>query len=213
MNVDRKSMLLYAITDRTWLGTHSLKEQVEQTIQAGATFVQLREKNISNEEFVKLAKEIKEVTDVYKIPFVINDNIRVAQIVDADGVHIGQEDMNVKEVRKILGEDKIIGVSAQTVEQAIQAQQEGADYIGTGAVFPTSTKKDADIISLDILKKICQRVSIPVVAIGGINESNVMKLKDIGISGISVISAIFSKPDIYSATKNLRMLSEQIVEE
>ncbi len=206
-------MLLYAITDRTWLGTHSLKEQVEQTIQAGATFVQLREKNISNEEFVKLAKEIKEVTDVYKIPFVINDNIRVAQIVDADGVHIGQEDMNVKEVRKILGEDKIIGVSAQTVEQAIQAQQEGADYIGTGAVFPTSTKKDADIISLDILKKICQRVSIPVVAIGGINESNVMKLKDIGISGISVISAIFSKPDIYSATKNLRMLSEQIVEE
>lgn len=204
-------MLLYVITDRTWLGNHSLKNQVEQTIKAGATFVQLREKNISYEEFVQLAREIKEVTDSYKIPFVINDNIEVAQVVDAGGVHIGQGDMDARKVRKILGEDKIMGVSAQTVSQAIKAQQAGADYIGVGAVFSTSTKKDAENISFESLKKICQSVSIPVVAIGGINETNVMKLKGSGASGISVISAIFSKPDIYMATKNLRILSEQMV--
>lgn len=212
MKIDKESMLLYVITDRTWLGNHSLKDQVEQIIKAGATFVQLREKDISYKEFVQLAREIKEVTDLYKIPFVINDNIEVAQAVDADGVHIGQGDMNARKARKILGEDKMIGVSAQSASQAIEAQQAGADYIGAGAIFSTSTKKDAENISLETLKKICQSVSIPVVAIGGINETNVMKLKGSGVSGISVISAIFSKPDISTATKNLRTLSEQMVD-
>lgn len=212
MKVDRKSMLLYVVTDRTWLGNHSLAVQVEETIKGGASFVQLREKNISHSEFIKLATSVKEVTDQYKIPFVINDNIEVAKAVNADGVHIGQDDIDAKTARKLLGQEKIIGVSAKTVEEALRAQRDGADYIGSGAIFTTSTKKDANVISIDTLEKICQAVSIPVVAIGGIQESNVLKLKGTGISGISVISAIFSKADIFIATKKLRALSEEIVD-
>lgn len=212
MKVDRKSMLLYVVTDRTWLGNHSLAVQVEEAIKGGASFVQLREKNISHGEFVKLATSVKKVTDQHKIPFVINDNIEVAKAVNADGVHIGQDDIDAKTARKLLGQKKIIGVSAKTVEEALRAQRDGADYIGSGAIFTTSTKKDANVISIDTLKEICQAVSIPVVAIGGIQESNVLKLKGTGISGISVISAIFSKPDIFIATKKLRVLSGEIVD-
>lgn len=212
LKLDRKSMLLYAITDRTWLKGETLSNQVEDAIKGGATFIQLREKNLSFNDFVKQAEEIKIVTDKYNIPFVINDNIKVALAVDSDGVHVGQEDISVKEARKLIGEDKIIGVSAQTVEQAVLAEQEGADYLGVGAVFPTSTKSDANCISLKQLKEISMAVSIPIVAIGGINEENVEELKGTNIDGICVISAIFSKANIFEATKKLRKLSEGIVD-
>jgi thiamine-phosphate pyrophosphorylase len=212
LKLDRKSMLLYAITDRAWVEGDTLEAQVEETIKGGATFIQLREKELSFDKFAEEAREIKKITDKYDIPFVINDNIEVALAVDADGVHVGQGDMNAKDVRKLIGEDKIIGVSAQTVEQAVLAEQNGADYLGVGAMFPTSTKADADCISIEQLKKICDAVYIPVVAIGGINEDNVGDLKGSGADGISVISAIFSKPDIFKATKNLRKLAEGMVD-
>lgn len=201
-------MLLYAVTDRTWLGTTSLFEQVEASIKAGVTFVQLREKELSFEEFTAEAVKMKAITDKYNIPFVINDNIQVALACGADGIHVGQSDMQANDVRAIIGNDKILGVSVQTVEQAVLAEKNGADYLGVGAVFSTSTKLDADSVSFDTLKKICSSVSIPVVAIGGINRENVLKLKGSGVDGIAVISAIFAQPDIYSATKELYKLSK-----
>jgi len=204
-------MLLYVVTDRTWLADNSLIDQVEQTLKAGATFIQLREKEMSFEEFCYEAKKIKAITDAYKIPFVINDNIEVALAVNADGVHVGQSDMNAKDVRKLIGPDKILGVSAQTLSQALAAEKSGADYIGVGAVFSTSTKPDADSVSYETLSSICGSLSIPVVAIGGISESNILKLKGSGIDGVAVISAIFAKPDIYKATSALRSLCEELV--
>ena len=145
------------------------------------------------------------------VPFIINDDINVALEIDADGVHVGQSDMNAKDVRKLIGSDKILGVSAQTVEQAIKAEQSGADYIGVGAVFTTSTKENADSVSFETLKEICSSISIPVVAIGGINGRNIMQLKGTGIDGVAVISAIFAKPDIYKATEHLLTLSKEMV--
>jgi len=163
------------------------------------------------DEFVKEAKEVKVLTDKYKIPFVINDNIEVALACGADGVHVGQSDMAVKDVRSQIGKDKILGVSAQTVEQAILAEKNGADYLGVGAVFSTSTKPDADAVTFETLKTICESVSIPVVAIGGISEKNILELKGTGISGVAVISAIFSKPDIVKATRRMHELSGKTV--
>ncbi|MGO1819987.1 MAG: thiamine phosphate synthase [Senegalia sp. (in: firmicutes)] len=211
MKIDKKSMLLYVVTDRTWLGENSLVDQVEDTLKAGATFIQLREKDLPFEDFLKEAKEIKVITDRYKLPFVINDNVEVAIKCNADGVHVGQEDMNARNVRNLIGEDKILGVSASTVKEAKAAQENGADYIGVGAIVSTSTKEEAKVVSMDTLKDICHAVSIPVVAIGGINEENVLKLKGSGVDGICVISAIFSKENIYDATKNLYNLASQMV--
>lgn len=211
MNVSKESMLLYVVTDRTWLENHSLTEQVEDTIKAGATFVQLREKDLDFDQFVTEAKKIKAITDQYHVPFVINDNIQVALAVNADGVHVGQSDMAAYDVRALLGEDKILGVSAQTVEQAVSAEKNGADYLGVGAVFSTSTKLDAQDVSFQTLQEICTAVSIPVVAIGGISEQNILKLKGSGADGVAVISAIFAKPDIYGATKALCDLSKKMV--
>lgn len=212
MKVDKKSMLLYAVTDRTWLGGHSLKEQVEDVIKAGATFLQLREKDMPYDEYLWEAKEIKQIADRYHIPFVIDDSIEIALACDADGVHVGQSDRSAAEVRALIGKDKILGVSAQTVEQAIQAEKDGADYLGVGAVFSTSTKLDADSVSFETLKAICSSVSIPVVAIGGISKQNIMQLKGSGVDGVAVISAIFAKPDVYAAAKNLCELSKQMVQ-
>lgn len=211
MKLNKEDMLLYIITDRTWLGNNSLASQVEQSIKAGATFVQIREKNITFDEYVKIAKEIKNITDKYKVPFVINDDVDVAIAVDADGVHIGQSDENLISARKKLGDDKIIGVSAQNVEQAVLAQKNGADYLGVGAVFTTSTKLDASAVSYETLKSICNSVDIPVVAIGGISDKNILELKGSGIDGVSVISAVFAKPDIAKATSELCKLSEEMV--
>lgn len=206
MKFDRKSLLLYAITDRTWLGDKKLKDEVEKVLQAGATFLQLREKHLDKEQFLQEAKEIKKLTDQYQVPFVINDHVEVAIECKADGVHVGQSDMQARDIRRMLGPDKIIGVSARNVEQARKAKESGADYIGVGAVFGTATKKDADYVSLEELKNICASVDIPVVAIGGIHENNLMQLKGSGIDGISVISAIFAKPDVAEATRNLLTL-------
>ncbi|MEG0371358.1 MAG: thiamine phosphate synthase, partial [Clostridium sp.] len=208
MKLDKKSMLLYIVTNRSWLGNNNLSDQVKEIIESGGTFIQLREKDLPFNKFVALGKQIKEITDKYSVPFVINDNIEVAIQVDADGVHVGQSDMNVEDVRHLIGPNKILGVSAQTVNQAISAEKQGADYIGVGAVFTTSTKKDADTVTLETLKEICNNVSIPVIAIGGINENNILELRETGISGVAVISAIFAKPSISLATKELLELSK-----
>lgn len=211
MKLDKGTMLLYVVTDRTWIGDNSLINQIEDIINAGATFVQLREKDMPFDEFVAEAKQIKKICEKYKVPFVINDNVEVAIAVDADGVHVGQSDMDALKLRKLLGESKIIGVSASTVEDAIIAQKSGANYIGVGAVFSTSTKLDANNVSHDTLKKICESVTVPVVAIGGINEDNIMNLSGTGVDGVAVISAIFAKEDVSSATKQLLNLSKSMV--
>ena len=211
-NCDKKDLLLYAVTDRTWLGDETLYQQVEKTLKGGATFIQLREKHLDDAAFLKEAVELKELCHRYHVPFVINDNVEIALKMDADGVHVGQSDMEAGNVREKLGPDKIIGVSAQTVEQAVLAEQRGADYLGVGAVFPTGSKDDADDVSHETLKAICEAVSIPVIAIGGISRNNVMELAGSGICGIAVISAIFAQPDIEAATKELRTLTEEMVE-
>ncbi|MBZ2174276.1 thiamine phosphate synthase [Schnuerera sp. xch1] len=212
MKLDKHSMLLYAITDRRWLRQHNLSYEVEEALKGGTTFVQLREKNITFDEFVKLAKDIKAVTDKYKVPFVINDNVDIASIIDADGVHIGQDDEGIKTARERLGINKIIGVSASTVKEAIEAEKNGADYIGVGSIFNTTSKLDADNVSLSTLKEICKSVNIPVVAIGGISNNNILELSGSGIDGVAVISAIFAQVDIKEATRELLKLSKQVVD-
>lgn len=196
----KKDLLLYAVTDRSWLGEETLYEQVEKALKGGATFVQLREKELDEEHFLEEAIALKELCHKYHVPFVINDNVKIAKEMDADGVHVGQSDMEADDVRKILGEDKILGVSAQTVEQAVLAEKMGADYLGVGAVFSTSTKKDASAISKERVKAICEAVHIPVIAIGGITADNILTLKGSGICGIAVVSAIFAAKDIEDAT-------------
>lgn len=204
-------MLLYAVTDRTWLGGRALEEDVEKAIKGGATFVQIREKELDKDAFLAEAKKLKAVTDRYGIPFVINDDVEIALAVDADGVHVGQSDMEAGDVREKLGPEKIIGVSVRTVEQALLAQQRGADYLGVGAVFPTSTKPDAAEVSFDILQAICEAVDIPVVAIGGIQQENVMELKGSGIDGVAVVSAIFAAEDIETAARRLHSIMEELI--
>lgn len=209
MKLDKQAMLLYAVTDRTWLGGETLIEQVEETLKGGATFIQLREKDLAFEDFVKEAKAIKKLTDAYQVPFVINDNVEVALAVDADGVHVGQDDMDAGELRKRIGK-KIIGVSADTVELALKAEADGADYIGVGAVYSTATKTDADVVDFETIAEICQSVAIPVVAIGGLNETNILALKGTGVDGVALVSAIFAKEDIVKATRELKQLSEEM---
>ena len=199
----KEDLTLYAITDRYWLNGNKLTDVVEDVLKNGATFLQLREKEFSHEEMVQEAKEIKEIASRYHVPFVINDDIYAAKEIDADGVHIGQSDMEYQKAREILGPDKIIGVSAGNLEQAVAAEKAGADYIGVGAVFTTSTKLDHTRITFETLKEITSTVSIPVVAIGGISADNLTQLKGTGIDGISVISAIFGQPDPGAATKDL----------
>ena len=210
LRVNADAMTLYAVTDRTWVKDTTLMDQVKEALEGGITFLQLREKHLSKEEFIKEAREMKELSKEYKVPFVINDNIEVALAVDADGVHIGQDDMSVEEARKLLGEDKIIGVSAHNVEEAIKAQKGGADYLGVGAVCATSTKKDANVVSKEEIKKICHTVEIPVVAIGGIKKENIKTLEGKDVDGVAVVSAIFAAKDIKKDTKQLRSLVEEM---
>ena len=211
MNCDKKDLLLYAVTDRSWLNGRTLYEQVEEALKGGVTFVQLREKNLDDTAFLQEAKEIKELCARFHVPFVINDNVDIAAEIDADGVHVGQSDMEAGDVRKKLGPDKIIGVSAQTVEQALRAQAHGADYLGVGAVFPTGSKADAVEVSHDTVREICRAVDIPVIAIGGITRENVIELKGTGICGIAVISAIFGQQDIEEAARKLKSRTEEAV--
>ena len=209
MNCTKEDLLLYAVTDRTWLNGRTLYEQVEEALQGGATFIQLREKNLDQEHFMEEAVELKKLCKQYHVPFVINDDVEIAARIDSDGVHVGQSDMEAGDVRAKLGPDKILGVSAQTVEQAILAEKRGADYLGVGAVFSTGSKADADDVSHETLKAICEAVSIPVIAIGGISVNNISQLKETGICGIAVISAIFAQKDITAATKELKQLTAE----
>lgn len=211
MNCKKEDMRLYAVTDRSWLGDKKLADQVKECLEGGVTFLQLREKNLDEEAFCEEALEIKKLCKEYSVPFIINDNVDVALRCDADGVHVGQSDMEAQDVRAKLGSDKIIGVSARTVEQAVKAEKMGADYLGVGAVFSTSTKLDAREVSWDTLKEICETVSIPVVAIGGITADNLSQLAGTGVDGVAVVSAIFAQKDIREAAQQLRKLSEDMV--
>lgn len=211
MKLDKKDLLLYAVTDRSWLDGRTLYEQVQQALQGGVTMLQLREKNRSGQELFHEAMQIKNLCARYEVPFIINDNVFLAQETDADGVHLGQNDMDAGSARARLGPDKIIGVTARTVQQALAAQAQGADYIGTGAVFATATKQDAQVIGPKQLKGICNAVTIPAVAIGGITGENMAELSGSGICGIAVVSALFARPDIRLAAEQLRKKAEGMI--
>lgn len=211
MKLKRSDCLLYAITMPNSPGMRPLNDQVLEALDAGITMLQLREKHMSDDEFLKEALSLRKLTDRYHVPLIINDNLRVALESGADGIHIGQSDLPVREVRLKIGSDKILGVTAKTVAQAIDAQKNGADYLGSGAVFPSNTKKEALPMSIEMLSNICKSVSIPVVAIGGINISNVSMLKGTEIAGAAVISGIFSEPDIGIAVRRLRAELKNII--
>lgn len=212
-NALRNALLLYAVTDRRWLGGRALEDDVEAAIAGGATMVQLREKSMDDDAFFAEAIKIQRVCRKYSVPFIVNDNVSVAERLNeagcgACGVHIGQSDMGIDDARRALGGEAIIGVSAQTVEEALYAESHGADYLGVGAVFPTGSKADAVEVPLEVLKSICTAVSIPVVAIGGITRDNVKSLRGSGICGVAVISALFAQSDIRQAASGLRAAVE-----
>lgn len=204
---------VYAVTDRTWTGEKTLVCQLEEALQAGVTLVQLREKEMDDKAFLEEARQIKALTDSYGVPLIINDNVKVALDCDAAGVHIGQYDMDAADVRRLLGPEKILGVTAKTVEQARRAEKAGADYLGSGAVFGSSTKREALPMTMERLKEITASVSIPVVAIGGIHRGNIRQLKGTGIAGAAVVSGIFGAEDIKKATAELRIAVEEILAE
>ena len=204
-------MLLYAVTDRAWVGKQTLYEQVEAALKGGVTCVQLREKELDEAAFLQEAKDICTLCRRYNVPFIINDNVEIAIACGADGIHVGQEDMAAGKVRRRVGDGMILGVSVHTVEEARQAVQDGADYLGLGAVFPTSTKMDVEQMSSETLQTICNAVDVPIVAIGGINRDNLLKLAGNGVDGVALVSAIFSAEDIEGACRELRALSERMV--
>ncbi len=211
MKCSKETMLLYAVTDRSWVGKQTLYEQVESALKGGATCVQLREKELDEAAFLEEAVEMKKLCSKYGVPFIINDNVQIALKCGADGVHVGQSDMAAGNVRKAVGDKMIVGVSAQTVEQALAAQAAGADYLGVGAVFPTSTKSDAREVSRQTLKDICAAVDIPVTAIGGIHKGNMAELSGTGVDGVALVSAIFAAEDIEEECKILKKLSGKMV--
>ena len=212
MNFTKKSLRLYAVTDRSGLHGETLYEQVEKALKGGVTLVQLREKELSEADFEQEAKELLELCHKYNVNLIINDNVALAAKVGADGVHIGQSDMGVEKARAILGKEKIIGVTAKTVEQAKAAEAAGADYLGSGAVFGTSTKKDAKPMDHALLQEICESVKIPVVAIGGIDGGNILLLKDRKMAGVAVVSGLFACEDIKKAAEDLREKADRICE-
>ncbi|MGN0335570.1 MAG: thiamine phosphate synthase [Lachnospiraceae bacterium] len=212
MKCDAKNMLLYAVTDRAWTGKQTLMEQVEDALKGGATCIQLREKKLDEESFLKEALEMKSLCARYGVPFIVNDNVEIAMKCKADGIHVGQKDMEAGNVRALVGDRMIIGVSAQSVELAKAAEKAGADYLGVGAMFGTTTKPDARPLSKEVLKEICESVSIPVVAIGGINKNNIQELSGTGADGVALVSAIFAADDIESECRTLRALSEKMVQ-
>ena len=206
MNCTAEMLRLYAVTDRAWVGRQTLPQQVEAALKGGATCVQLREKHLDDADMLAEAKTISALCRAYHVPFILNDNVPLAKLCGADGVHVGQKDMEAGNVRELIGKDKILGVSAQTVEQALAAERSGADYLGVGAVFSTATKQDAQNVGISVLKEICRAVSIPVVAIGGITAYNIKELKGSGIAGAAVVSALFAQNDIKAAAENLSFL-------
>lgn len=210
MKLKRESLCLYAVTDRSWLNGESLCSQVEKAIIGGVSMVQLREKDLPFEKFLEEAYKIRELCKQYGIPLIINDSVEIAVRVNADGVHIGQDDMDLTLARELLGEDKLIGVSVHNLQQALFAQKLGANYLGVGAAFPTSSKDNAGVIGVQAIREICSKVDIPVVAIGGINENNIELLSKSGIDGVAVISVLFARSDIISSARNMRSLSEKV---
>lgn len=210
----RNAMLLYAVTDQSWLKENeTLLDVVKEVLKNGATFLQIREKDLAEGDFEEEAKKLKDICREYQVPYVVNDNVDIAMHIDADGVHVGQSDIKGRDIRSMIGSDKILGISAGTVEEAIAAEKAGADYIGVGAVFVTSTKKNARNMSIDCLKEIVDSVNIPVVAIGGINANNMMELAGSKIDGIAVVSAIFAAENPGDATKNLLIKAKELVNE
>ena len=212
MNCDKKDLLLYAVTDRAWLNGETLCSQVEKAIKGGATFIQLREKNLDQKHFLEEALEIQKLCKKYNVPFVINDNVEIAKEIDADGVHVGQDDMEAGDVRALLGEDKIIGVSAHNVEEALLAQKRGADYLGVGAVHATGTKSEAKPLTWQDIKDICDSVAIPITAIGGVKLDNMLELRGTGVDGVAIVSGIFAAPNIEQATAQLLAQARKLVE-
>ena len=211
MKCDKKTMLLYAVTDRAWTGKQKLYEQVEAALKGGVTCIQLREKELDEEVFLEEAVEISALCKKYKVPFFVNDNVDIAIKCKADGIHVGQKDMTASQVRQKVGENMMIGVSVHSVEEALEAVKNGADCLGVGAMFSTSTKTDANVLPKDILKDICEAVDVPVVAIGGIGKGNMLELSGTNIDGVALVSAIFAAEDIESECRLLRKISEEIV--
>lgn len=211
MKLTTEMMRLYAVTDRSWLRGQTLLEQVEQALIGGATLVQLREKELDEETFMREAVDMAKLCHRYGVPLLINDNVDIARRSGADGVHVGQDDMEAASVRSILGSDMIVGVTAKTVEQALRAQDAGADYLGSGAVFGSTTKLNAKPMTKELLKSICNAVTIPVVAIGGINRNNILELTGTDIDGVAVVSGIFAAADIEAECRHLRSIVEQII--
>ncbi|MEE0772669.1 MAG: thiamine phosphate synthase [Anaerovoracaceae bacterium] len=211
MKCDKKAMLLYAVTDRAWVGKQSLYQQVESALKGGATCVQLREKDLDEEAFLNEAIELSALCKQYGVPFFVNDNVEIAVKCNADGIHVGQEDMEAAQVRQRVGKHMMIGVSVHSVEEALEAVENGADCLGVGAMFSTSTKTDVDILPKETLRDICAAVDIPVVAIGGIDESNISELAGTGVDGVALVSAIFAADDIENKCRLLRRLAEEMV--
>ena len=211
MKCDKHAMLLYAVTDRAWTGPMTLLQQAEAALQGGVTCLQLREKHLEDDAFLAEAREMAALCRRYRVPFIVNDRVDIALACGADGVHVGQEDMEVSEIRRMAGDKLMVGVSAHTVEEAVRAARGGADYLGLGAVFSTSTKADAGAMSRDTLKAICQAVDLPKVAIGGISAKNILELSGSGVDGVAVVSAIFGAPDPRRAAQDLAELSRRMV--
>ena len=211
MKLTKDMMRLYAVTDRSWLRGQTLFEQVEQALLGGVTLVQLREKELDEASFLREAVDMTKLCHRYGVPLLINDNVEIARRSGADGVHVGQDDMEAAAVRSVLGSGMIVGVTAKTVQQALRAQEAGADYLGSGAVFGSSTKLNAKPMTTDLLHSICRTVSIPVVAIGGINRCNLSALAGTDISGVAVVSGIFAASDIRAECRHLRSIVRQII--
>ena len=210
MKCDKQNMLLYAVTDRAWVGKQTLYEQVESALKGGVTCVQLREKELDDEAFLKEAVEIHALCQRYGVPFFVNDNVDIAIRCHAEGIHVGQEDMAAAQVRQRVGDEMMIGVSVHSVEEALEAVRHGADCLGVGAAFSTHTKADVDVLPEGMMKAICDAVDIPVVAIGGIHRENLLQLVGCGEAGIAVISAIFAQPDIEAACRELREMVRKL---
>lgn len=211
MKCDKNYMLLYAVTDRMWTGKQTLIEQVEDALRGGVTCVQLREKELDDESFLEEAITLKALCQKYNVPLFINDNVDIAIKCGADGIHVGQEDMAAGAVRSLVGDNMMIGVSVHTVAEALEAVKNGADCLGVGAMFSTSTKTDADVLPMEELKAICSAVDIPVVAIGGLSEDNIPQLAGTGVDGVALVSAVFGAEDIESECRKLRKISEDMV--
>ena len=211
MKLTTEMMRLYAVTDRSWLRGQTLLEQVEQALVGGATLVQLREKELDEDTFMREAVDMAKLCHRYGVPLLINDNVEIAIQCGADGIHVGQEDMAAGAVRALVGDRMMIGVSVHTVEEAIEAVKNGADCLGVGAMFSTSTKLDADVLPMQTLSDICHAVDIPVVAIGGLNKNNIAKLAGTGVDGVALVSAIFAAEDIESECRELARISGEMV--